>query len=536
VKRHVLKGRHRPGRPESARRYHDSRRPQSPHRRTGAAPLRAMPIAIDRALCDRHLLGAALGDVETWAVWLAILRAAFALPMSDDDRKLFAQVASERDVPTQRVRELWAIVGRRGGKSRVAAAIACYLACFCKYKLAPGETGTVLVLAVSKDQAATVFNYALAFLQSSPLLAREIDSTTAHEIRLKNGLVIAVHPNNFRSIRGRTLVACIFDEVAYWRDESSAVPDLETYRAVLPALMTTNGMLIGISTPYRRVGLLHQKHRDYLGVSSNDVLVVQGTSLTFNPNLTEEAIARAIADDPEGNRAEYEAEFRSDLSAFLDDATIESAVDYGRPLELPWRQGIRYFAFADPSGGRHDAFTVCVAHQEKDSGRIIADAVRGTRPPFDPNEVTRGYAELCKQYRITALHGDNYSASWVETAFKDAGLRYIVSDKPKSQLYLESLPLFTRQAISLPDHPQLLRELRLLERQTHRSGKDTVDHGRRGSDDFANAVCGCATFAARRRGYDTSGEWITHTDGKLDVPHMGSYLMQYAMRGGRIIR
>jgi len=27
-------------------------------------------------------------------------------------------------------------------------------------------------------------------------------------------------------------------------------------------------MLIGISTPYRRIGLLHQKHRDYFGVET----------------------------------------------------------------------------------------------------------------------------------------------------------------------------------------------------------------------------------------------------------------------------
>jgi hypothetical protein len=44
----------------------------------------------------------------------------------------------------------------------------------------------------------------------------------------------------------------------------------------------------------------------------------------------------------------------------------------------------------------------------------------------------------------------------------------------------------------------LIRELRLLERHTHRSGKDTVDHGRNGSDDHANAVCGLLrTLVAR---------------------------------------
>ena len=44
--------------------------------------------------------------------------------------------------------------------------------------------------------------------------------------------------------------------------------------------------------------------------------------------------------------------------------------------------------------------------------------------------------------------------------------------------------------MSIPDNTKLLRELRLLERRTHRSGKDSVDHPRAGSDDHANALFG----------------------------------------------
>jgi hypothetical protein len=65
-------------------------------------------------------------------------------------------------------------------------------------------------------------------------------------------------------------------------------------------------------------------------------------------------------------------------------------------------------------------------------------------------------------------------------------------------LYLEALPLFARGAVSLPNHSQLIRELRLLERRTHRSGKDSVDHGSGGSDDHANAVVGILRQLSRR--------------------------------------
>ena len=67
------------------------------------------------------------------------------------------------------------------------------------------------------------------------------------------------------------------------RSEESATPDLETYRACLPSLIASGGVWVGISTGYRKVGLLYAKHRDHFGVDSDDVLVVSGPTETFNP-------------------------------------------------------------------------------------------------------------------------------------------------------------------------------------------------------------------------------------------------------------
>ena len=463
-------------------------------------------ITIDSAITDRNLLGAALGDRASWSTWLIVLRAAFGLPLTDDELKAFQQVAGDRAPPSERVRELWAVVGRRGGKSRMAAALAVHAACFVKHKLSAGEVGYVLVIAASRDQARVVFDYIRGFFEASKILRQEVDVVTASEIRLKSGVIIATHANSFRSVRGRTLLCAILDEVAMWRDDVSAVPDQEVYRAILPSLMTTRGMLIGISTPYRKIGLLHQKHRDHFGVDGDDVLVVQGPSTTFNPQLSQSEIDAAVADDPSGARAEWEASFRADLAAFLDDATIDAAIDRGRPLELPPRADHRYYAFCDPSGGRHDSFTLCIGHREGEL--FVADVVRGTRPPFDPHEVVRECAAVVREYRITEVRGDRYSADWVVTAFRDTGITYSASDKSKSDIYLEAMPLFTRGSIAIPDHPQLLRELRLLERQTHRGGRDQVDHPKRGSDDFANALCGCAVRAVNP-GYDLTGRWVS---------------------------
>jgi hypothetical protein len=392
----------------------------------------------------------------------------------------------------------------------MAAAIAAYAAAFNQHKLAVGEVGTVLVLAASQAQAQTVFQYALGFLEASEVLRREIASVTATEIRLRSGIVIAVHPNSFRTLRGKSLLCCVMDEVSMWRSEESATPDVEVYRAVLPSLATTNGMLIAISTPYRKSGLLYQKHRDCFARDSDGVLVVQGPSLTFNPTLNTAVVDAAIADDREGAASEWEATFRTDISALLDDATIDACIG-DRPLELPPSKEFRYSCFVDSSAGRHDSFCCALAHKEGET--CVIDLVRGRSAPFDPDQVAQEYAQLAKEYKCTEIVGDNFAGEWVAGAFKRAGIRYRRADKVKSQIYLECLPLFARGQLNLPDHPKLMRELRLLERHTARSGKDRVDHGRNGSDDYANAAMGALVLLTHAR--MPNYPYITDWDGNL---------------------
>jgi hypothetical protein len=499
----------------------------------------AIPIA--EALVDRNLLGAALGDGASWQTWLVVLKAAFAEPLDDAERALFAVLAGDRAPPSRRVRELWCgPIGRRSGKSRMASAVAVYTAALTDHRarLVPGEIGTVAVIAASREQASTVFNYIRGFLTASELLAGQVASIGRDEIWLRDDICISVVTNSFRVARGMTLLAVIGDEVSYWRSEDSATPDLETFRAVLPSLIASNGLWIGISTGYRRAGLLFEKHRDHFGRDDDDVLVVSGPTERFNPLIDPALIAKAREQDPEAAEAEWDGGFRRDIAAFLSDRDINAAVDHDRPMELSPRAGLRYVSFCDPSGGRHDAYCLAIGHFEgaQADGRFVLDVVRGTQPPFDPQVVTRSYADLLKEYALSKVIGDNYSAAWVETAFRDAGISYQRSEKPKSVLYLEAQTLFARGGISLPDHALLLRELRLLERHTHRSGRDTVDHGLHGHDDHANAVLGCAAHAMRGGGryrYPANMDWVSGPDDNAAEDFLRQRFQAHLRFGGR---
>lgn len=164
---------------------------------------------------------------------------------------------------------------------------------------------------------------------------------------------------------------------------------------------------------------------------------------------------------------------------------------------------------------------------------FVADVIRGRAPEFDPNDVVLEFAQLCKDYNIHKVTGDNYSAAWCATAFERAGILYERSEMTKSQLYLESLPNWMRRAISIPDHPRLLRELRLLERRTSRSGKDSIDHGQRGHDDYANALVVCMRHLVSSS-YNLDGFVMENVE---DVDGAASYrvalLMNHIARFGR---
>jgi hypothetical protein len=450
-------------------------------------------FTIDRALLDKNLLGAALGAPETWALWLVILKAAFGQELSRSERRAFASVAGSRRPPKTRVRELWAIIGRRAGKSRIAAALAVYFAAFVPHKLAPGERGMVLVLAASTEQAKATFSYALAFMRESPILRREVVEATQSEIRLRNGVIIAIHSNSFRTIRGRTLVACIFDEIAFWHDATSAMPDNEVLTAVLPA-MAAGGFLVALSSPYRKTGLLHDRYKDYFGVDNDGVLVVQGGTRLFNSTLTEKRIGELRSADAEGAPSEWDAQFRSGKYGFLSDDDIDRAIDHDRPRELLPRPNVTYAAYADPNGGGQDAYTIAIGHKEGDLK--VIDVVRGKHRT--PRQTTLEFAALCKAYRIKRVVGDNYGKDWVQDAWRETGLPYDKAEQPAAQMYLEAQPSWVQGTVRIHNDPVLIKELRHLEMIPGRIGRDQVTHPRNMHDDYANAVCGCVALLAKR--------------------------------------
>ncbi len=460
----------------------------------------------------------ALG-ADTFRMWHVVARVLDGDEelLSAEDRALVEAVTGRTQFPTELVKRLYVLLGRRAGKSRFESCRAVYHAAQdYRDRLAPGETAVVALIATDRRQATVLYNYVRELILGSPLLAPLVTRETADTIALAHGSTVEVHSGSFRSVRGRSFASVIVDEAAFLRSETSALPDVELVRAVLPGLATLDGSLEVVSSAHMRRGILWDAHRKHYGQNASTSLVVQGSTVQFNPTISRELIDEAIADDPEAGRSEWLGEFRSDLSAALDPAWIESATDSGvferpRIASTPNGEAVHYVAFTDPSGGSgKDSWATRIVHAEGEA--VIDDAVLEIRPPFATNDAAQRTAAFLKLYGLSHVTGDRYAGRWPADALAACGISYNDSSLAKSDIYRESIALFSSGRVRLLDHARTLTQLRMLERRVRPGGRDQIDHPAGAHDDAANALCGALLLAARPQGNDCVEVYLAPSD------------------------
>jgi hypothetical protein len=467
-------------------------------------------VPLREALSDPNLLGTAIAG-DSWRPWRTLLIAAMGEELREDEREIFSKLTGRAREPLERVHELACIIGRRGGKSRAMATLACYIAGLCDHgdALVPGERGIVLSIAPNQKQAKISLDYAEAIFQHSLIMRQLIANRTADALELSNDISVEVRPASFRSLRGPTYVAAICDEAAFWLAENSGSvnPDIEIINAVRPGLATTRGPLIIASSPYARRGVLWDVYRRHYGHNGDPlILVAHGASRTLNPSLPQRVVDRALEADRAHATAEFLAEFRTDVEGFVSLEVVEACI--GDYREMPPASSYSYCAFVDPSGGSSDSFTLAIAHKVGD--QIVVDAVCERRPPFSPEDVVAEFAELLKLYRVSRITGDRYAGEFPRELFRKHGISYESSEKTKSDLFRDLLPKLNSESIVLPRHDRLVNQIVNLERTVSRGGRDTITHPPNGHDDLANAVAGAAAQSSRYA-YDHTMAWVDGT-------------------------
>ena len=381
-----------------------------------------MSISILDACSDPALFAPWFKNPGSWAAWRAFLCALFALPMTFEQWATFRDCAGRTTFPTEPATESWLICGRRAGKSFTLALIAVFLACFRDYResLTPGERGTVIVIAADRRQARTIMRYVRALLTRVPMLKRLIERETAESSDLTNEVSIEVGTASFRSSRGYTIVAALCDEMAFWPTDDSANPDYEILDALRPGMATIPGaMLLCASSPYAKTGALHDAHKKHFG-KDGPVLVWKAPTRTMNPSVKQSIVDAAMERDPASAAAEWMAEFRNDIAAFVDRDVVLACVDVNVKERAATHQH-KYHAFVDPSGGSVDSMCLAIGHLEKDL--LVTDCLREIPAPFDPESAVDEFARTMRDYACAQVTGDRYSGQWCAQAFEKRRFR-----------------------------------------------------------------------------------------------------------------
>lgn len=460
-------------------------------RRTVALP------NIVQMMTDPRLFGS-MYPGPTWGPWQAILKAAFALEMTEEEIRFFDIVAGGRPLPIKRVRELVIAAGRRAGKDAVTALIAAYFAMTFRPegRVRAGERPLILLLAADRSQARNLLRYINGLFQI-PALKALITRETQDGFELANGIDISVGTNDYKTVRGRAILLCVLNELAFWTGENSASPDKEVYRAILPATASLGekAMIVMISSVHRRAGLLYEKHAKSFGKDDPKTLVITASTRQLNPTIDQELIDDALAADPQSAAAEYGSIWRDDLSGYISLTEVQACVDTGITERKPV-PGIRYVGFIDASSGRSDSYTAAVASRDGDLG--ILHAVIEIPAPADPVKATATVAAVMTSYGINQVWGDRYAVGFVASELSKHGLTLQHTTKSRSDLYRELLPALRSQRVRLVDNERAVAQFAALERRALSAGGERIDHpATSGSkDDVSNAIAGALVMSA----------------------------------------
>jgi hypothetical protein len=121
--------------------------------------------------------------------------------------------------------------------------------------------------------------------------------------------------------------------------------------------------------------------------------------------------------------------------------------------------------FVDGASGTKGGDSFALGDAIQVGAMTLLKAVRVWSSPFSPSSVIDEVVAYVQAQRIPEIVGDNWSGQLLRGLFQQRAITYRVCEWTKAELYLRFLPLVNSGRVRLLDHPQLLRELRGLERR-----------------------------------------------------------------------
>lgn len=419
----------------------------------------------------------------SWRAWRTVARLLDDAELDDEDVETI-KARADCDPPSSRVRQLWAVVGRRGGKSTMAAVVAVAQACRPYPRVINPVVG---LIAKSQEQAKNVAAYVADYADRLGVLVGKAGAT---QIKIDGGVTVKVLPNTV-SVRGPNYVGAVLDEAAFLdHHDGAAWSDRDLLQAVQPGMLgVRRPLMMVISTPGMRRGMLAERKMDWdAGKRPAGLMVWHGPTKAMRPNITDEEIAADVELNP-SVACEYESEFFSDAGAWLPGWVFEDDAVAALP-ERRTPAGGRLFAYFDlASGAGADGAALAVAERLGDGRAALIDLWHWPAP-FKVEAVIREGAAALGALGVRVVEGDLYGKGLQQAAWRRAGVSYVETAVSASEIYNEVAGPILAGRVDWIRHPVMIAELRGLVETARATPPPRVTHVGGAHDDAANAACG----------------------------------------------
>ena len=443
--------------------------------------------------------GDALGLRPLSPAFVAVTRAIYGTPLTDDDRAILDPLTSGAAAPDGGTTDALIVAGRRSGKSEWAARVGVFEAIHGGHgvALAPGQVGLFGVTAPLREQAHETLGYVRGLAKHRlvrPFVVSDPDVGDGVEFRTR--VEIKVRTFDSVGVRGPTWVGWVSEEHAFLPSEDSADPASRTIGAIEAGLAPLAGApprrIIRITSAFTFETLAYGLVRDNFGKAAAPTWVVQGSTADFNPHIDTRWLEARRRRDP----ATFAREFMSKWQAATTDswfgvATVAGCVVKARTF-LPWSPIHQYVITLD-AAFTSDRAVITVGHYElREDGRtvVVQDALVVLTPhpgaPLSAETLVRAGEATCEEFHAGVLYADQYSFPALQALFGQVGVGLI----ERTWTGASKAPAFRRVRDAMGDgHVELLDDAALLSEFVNVQGTLLPGGGerieaRRGHDDI----------------------------------------------------
>lgn len=387
------------------------------------------------------------------------------------------------------------VFGARGGKTRLGSAHLLYLALFADLTaLAPGQEGKCWVIAPELDLASEAMNYIKGAIEADPELRPLLVNPPRVGVKIErltlrrlDGRIVAFEAKAAKRMgtteRGRTLIAVLLDEAAFFLDESYKINDVEIFNAVQPRMMLPVGQLLVFSTPWAESGLLYDlykaNHPAVGGKPASALAALASTpAMRTDPGILRQ-VAKALEVDKQRGTQNAQREFFCKFlstSAVLFFAPDDLNAAIAAPGELPTEPPMGAHVGAGGDVGLLKNSSACSIALRVDN-RLDVPVVTELHPdqgaPLKPSEVWTMFADTLRAWGAWALALDQAERESAREDLSKAGLT--VTNAASTMECLSELRTALRERrIKMVDDPLLREQLRSIRLRPRPGGGESL--------------------------------------------------------------